>query len=197
MPDDLFAAIKRRDLKQVAALLEDGADPNARQDDYTRHTVLHRAIYELENSGPVETVRLLLARGGDVDALAGDGIPLLMAVYFRQYEVAELLLKAGADPNARSDTGDTPLCLAAEKGDAVMASILLEYGAAKSIDEGGGIPNVFTPLGAAATQANFELMEVLLSAGANPDATDPDGETALQQAESRWAMVRRRLARAK
>ena len=52
-------------------------------------------------------------------------------------EVVELLLKAGADKNARSRSGNTALCLALHQGHVEVARLLLEAVADKNcINEG-------------------------------------------------------------
>jgi cytohesin len=195
--DDLLKAIKKGDREAVGALLRAGADPNVRAPDRSGLTPLQTAIRELSEDGPLEVVEVLLAHGAEVDRRDCDqaSTPLLMAVFRRQRSVAEALLKAGADPNARGDEGDTPICVAAAQGEVEMARLLLDYGAAKTINEGGGVPQSWTPLGAAAARFHLDMLDLLLSAGATVDATDVDGDTALQQAELRWKFVRERLGR--
>jgi ankyrin repeat protein len=195
VPDDLLNAIARRDLATVSALLASGADPNIRAPDASGFTALQTAIHELSEDAPLDIVNLLIAHGAEVDRRdhGGDSTPLLMAVFRRQQAVVEVLLKAGADPNVRGSEGDTPLCVAAEKGEHEVATLLLEHGAIKTIDERGGIPQCWTPLGVAASQGDLEMIDLLLGYGANPNAPDPDGDTPLQRAEDRWHHVRERL----
>jgi ankyrin repeat protein len=81
-------------------------------------------------------VRVLLARGADVDArarndtVAPDATPLHSAAAARQVEIARLLLEAGADPNARQRSGHTALDAAEANGDQELAALLRERGAA-------------------------------------------------------------------
>jgi ankyrin repeat protein len=55
--------------------------------------------------------------------------PLHLAVWQRCHEIAELLLKRGADPNAPGNNGLTPLHYAAEFADARIVDMLVAAGA--------------------------------------------------------------------
>ena len=66
-----------------------------------------------------DAVRALLAGGHDVDAPQADGATALAwAAHRDDAAMADLLLEAGADPNAANDLGVTPLMLAGENGSA-------------------------------------------------------------------------------
>lgn len=82
--------------------------------------------------GRVEAARLLLARGAEVDAPGRGPSPLRpmhSAVSGLHHDLAALLLDAGADVNAPSPGGLTPLMLAALRGDAALCALLLARGA--------------------------------------------------------------------
>ena len=93
-------------------------------------TPLHLAAF----FGGVDAVRVLLARGADVDAraqndtIAPDATPLHCAAAARHVEIARLLLDAGADPNARQRSGHTALDAAEANGDEELAALLRERG---------------------------------------------------------------------
>lgn len=106
---------------------------------------------------------------------------LLMAAYIRESGKVKALLDAGADVNARDETGNTPLSLAAFDGNPYIASILLERGAdinAKSVDG-------LTPLMLAAGENHLEVVMVLLNKGADVAATDNRGLTAMDMAQQK------------
>jgi ankyrin repeat protein len=81
----------------------------------------HRAIVEflLTNGANVATA----ARNAQkVTALHG-------AVARRDVEIAKMLLEAGADANARQESGFVPLHVAASNGNAALVELLLKHGA--------------------------------------------------------------------
>src|SRR5262245_19930763 len=88
-------------------------------------------------------VRSLVSKGlsGDaINAADTDGTrPLHFAVRADQLEIAELLLRAGADATAQNRLGVTPLYLAAQNGNALMIRKLLGAGAnANQVDRTTG-----------------------------------------------------------
>lgn len=86
-------------------------------------------------------------------------------------DVARLLVKHGADPNARNDSGMTPLHLA---NSPVMAQVLVELGADVNAKSDAGQ----SPLCVLAAEADgYDSMQVLIEAGADPVIKDDYGQT--------------------
>ncbi|MHC4201279.1 MAG: ankyrin repeat domain-containing protein [Planctomycetota bacterium] len=112
---------------------------------------------------------------------AGCGPSLLDAAYFGRTEEAERLLEEGADVGARTEGGDTPLHVAADKGHADIVRALLAHGAEISARDSQGD----TPLHAGANRGHRAVVELLLAKGADPNATDSGGWTPLHNAGSR------------
>ena len=94
--------------------------------------------------------------------------------------MTELLLKAGANVNARSVTlNDTALARAAQDGNEPTVRALLAAGAYVDGRDRSG----WTPLFNAALKGNPNILEALLSAGADVNARTPTGWTALKEAQ--------------
>jgi ankyrin repeat protein len=74
--------------------------------------------------GSLETVRVLVAAGADVNKTAVDGSsPILVAVQNGNYDVARFLLDRGADLNRANDKDWTPLYLAVANRNALTTAI--------------------------------------------------------------------------
>ena len=140
------------------------------------------AIIEAVRMGDLETVRILVAGGVDVNVPQDDGARALhWAAHRNDLEAATLLIKAGANVNVANELGATPLWLAAINASTQMIERLLEA---------GGNPNVSlrmgeTPLMTAARSGNLQTVEQLLEHGANVNAAEQErGQTALM-----WAVA--------
>ena len=160
----------------VILVLEAGFDPGARNDDGA--TPLH---YGAGNSNPV-VISHLLAAGADPNAMSNAGYtPLHNATVNDNERVIKVLLDAGADPNALSNDGWTPLHSAVFYGRSV--AVFLDAGA----DVG------LTPLQRAIVHDHFPTARSLLAQGADPNAADKYGWTALHFGAS--MMDRRTVSR--
>jgi ankyrin repeat protein len=179
MSKELFAAIDQHDVSRVKALLAGGADPNEPQPQRPGLRPLQVAINELSEGGGLDVVLALLEYGADVNAwnVEQDVTPLLVAVFEGQQEAVGALLKAGAEPNVCSSEGDTPLRACAGLGNLDIASLLLDAGAARTINDWGGLTG-YTALGIAASRLDLPMMRLLLDAGADPEAPDEDDRPA-------------------
>jgi uncharacterized protein len=179
MSKELFAAIKQHDTARVKTLLAGGADPNEPQSDERGLRPLQEAIFALCDGGEVDVLQVLIEHGADVNAWDAnrDLTPLLTAVCEQEVEALEVLVRAGADPNVRGGEGDTPLRISAEVGSLAMAALLLYAGAARTINDWGGLSGL-TALGHAALRLDLPMIKLLLAAGADPSAPDEDDRPA-------------------
>lgn len=102
----------------VRWLLEHGATVNRKGKAWS---AMHYAVY----AGQTEVTRLLVDRGGDVNARApNDSTVLMMSALTGQEELANILLKAGADPSLANDRGDTAVTWAMRYGNFRVAKLL-------------------------------------------------------------------------
>jgi ankyrin repeat protein len=90
-------------------------------------------------------------------------------------QAVRLLLKQGADVNARTHDGSTALLWASHWNDLETADLLIRAGA----DVNAANDLRTTPLSLACTNASAALVQRLLSAGANPNTPIATGETPL------------------
>jgi ankyrin repeat protein len=117
----------------------------------------------------VELANTLIVAGANVRATTRFGAitPLHLAAERGSGPVVTLLVKGGADANARSSTGATPLMFAAASGDTAAITALLDAGAdieAKERDREQ------TPLIFAAAANRADAVKLLLARGANKNA---------------------------
>jgi ankyrin repeat protein len=117
-----------------------------------------------------------LAANPNVSTGVGE-TPLHYAATFGSAESVRLLLDRGADPNARTRAGATPLVSAAY--DLAKTRLLVEKGADVNAHAGNGI----TPLMVAASvHGNVATVRYLLDKGADPKAVRDNGDDALTTA---------------
>jgi ankyrin repeat protein len=204
----LFLASVNGSADMVEKLLKAGANANAPlPSGETPLMVASRA-------GSIDAVNSLLAHKADVNATEKlhEQTALMWAVANKHSEVARSLIRNGANLHARSMNGYTPLLFAAQEGDLDCVKALLEGGADinEAVGAGGGprtgdsegtvrrrgtgfafrrraegVTPGMTPLLVAAARGYEDVALLLLEKGANPNAVDEDGMTALH-----WSFIK-------
>jgi uncharacterized protein len=105
----------------ATALLDRGADVDARSTNGLKNTPLHAAAA----GGYTDLVALLLQRGADVNARQEGGWTALhAAAQAGNRQMVELLLASGADPAIRAANNQLALDLALSKGHGDVAALL-------------------------------------------------------------------------
>ncbi|KAJ7176323.1 ankyrin repeat-containing domain protein [Mycena crocata] len=165
----LQAAAAGGNLKIVRVLLDSGAHVNILGGEYG--TALQAAAF----AGHLEIVKMLLAKKADVHLQGGKYGTALAAS--STVDIAELLLKNGADPNEGSEHG-TLLQRAAHMGKLDVVKLILERGA----DVNARCGPYGTPLQAASAVGAVDVVQLLLSGGADPNINNTDNGTALELA---------------
>jgi len=124
-------------------------------------------------------MKLLLQSGANVDAPDHRGVPLLVSTGFFDPTVTNILLEAGADPNAADREGETALMKAAGHGVKETVKVLIEHHADVNRKDAKGR----TALMHAAAGHRSDAIPLLLENGADPNARDYEGKSSLDLAD--------------
>ena len=221
----LMWAVAQRHPKVVQVIIENGADVNARADvkvmrvntgtflDNTVSDYRSSSFYDVPGvmtlsqrgytpllfaaaQGDVESARLLLAAGANVNDMAPVGTSaLVVAAHSGHGALGAFLLDKGADPNA-ADAGYTALHAAILRADVELVKALLAHGANPNTPVMKGTPNRrgggdyalgiqmigATPMVLAAQFVEPDIMRVLAGKGADPYFVMKNGTTTLMAA---------------
>jgi len=148
----------RRGFEEIAlALIERGANVNDK-DEYGVTALMYAAI-----TGSKDLILSLIAKGAEVNAKDLQGRTVLIEALTTEndlpLEVIKAIIDAGAEVNVRSDSGVTPIMLAAP-GSTEVLRLLIEAGADVNAQDEEG----FTALMRA--KRNPENVRILKEAGA-------------------------------
>jgi ankyrin repeat protein len=174
LPDEgaLYYASSLGLLDVIEELLAAGWDPN----EWENRSPLHVAAIECRAGAAF----LLLSHRANVNAKGYMGYtPLHHAAEEGNMAITKLLFQFGAQASPRDDYGMTPLHLAASHSHEEIAGFLVERGAEVEV---AAIHCLRTPFHEAAWNDSRPLIELFLKQGANINAQDGEGETALHYA---------------
>ncbi len=177
--NQLMIAAENGELIRVRALLQEGVDVNARSK--SGHTALMLAAY----AGHLEVVKALLNAGADTNTRAytshgGEFLTLMSAMDRRNKDWLKILnamIAAGAEVNPKEVFSSSPLMYAITRYDPVLVKALLKRGADVNLKNERGTTPLMTAV--MSRGSTVEIVKLLLAAGADPDARNNDGESAL------------------
>ena len=164
----LCSAAAAGDLRLVNYLIQHGAivkgrfpkgsDPLSEAIDQCNYEIGCRLIEEgaqvsvsqAVQCGHVDATKSLIQQGADLEQVEAEWAspPLLSAVYSENFEIAQMLLEAGANPNVQTSVyysrqgvsgGDTPLHWAVSDGAAKLVKLLLSHGADPDVQNAEGV----------------------------------------------------------
>ena len=163
----ICAAAIAWDVPRLRLLLEFGADVEAK--DAGGHNPLYRVANGRGREEEGQTaLELLIGHGANVNQVTGIGgmTPLHMSARRGTTQIAEALLDAGAEIEARDKNGKTPLRRAVNCGQERMVCLLLSRGAdPRSTDKNGR-----TPLEAARSENARRLIATRYLMDSSPDS---------------------------
>lgn len=158
----LAKACRVGDLKTAEAVLSSGIDPD--QVDRYRKTPLYYAA----SFNETKIVGLLLAHHANPNS---GSLALQAAAELGNLRIAEMLVTAGAQINAKSPTGRTALHVAVTAGHLDLIQFLIEKGAEVNIRDVEGA----SPLDDAVWRGHLDATAILLAHGAR--LNEPDTKT--------------------
>lgn len=168
----LWVAVWNHDPKMVALLLKNGA--NAGQT-FKAEAGEMDLLGVAAQEGPLETVKLLVEAGQDVNRRDFHGYTSLRtAARNGRTDIVKYLISKGADINTQADDGATPLEHAAGKGHFDIVKLLVEKGANINLQDKEGD----FALGEAARHGFYDIVKYLLDKGADTKLKNAEGNSA-------------------
>jgi ankyrin repeat protein len=175
----LHLAARNGHVEMTKSLLDRGAslEIHNRIGDFT-------ALHVAASKGHKEVVAVLLAKGARLETRFENeqtsGTALTIAAEFGRRDVVKtLLLRANADPQAKTRSGNTALHIAASKG---YTEVVKELLSAKKTDVKARTPSGTTALHLAASNGHNDIVMALLNKGADSNERDNTGWTAAHRA---------------
>ncbi|XP_070654755.1 ankyrin repeat and SOCS box protein 3 isoform X1 [Bos indicus] len=137
-------------------------------------------IHEASYHNSVECLRMLIRADSSENYIKTKTFEGFCALHLAasqgHWKIIQILLEAGADPNATTLEETTPLFLAVENGQIDVLRLLLRYGANVN---GSHSMCGWNALHQASFQGNAEIIKLLLKKGANKECQDDFGITPL------------------
>ena len=171
----------RGEEKVIRWLLKNGADVDMAEEE-SGDTALHHAA----DRGRERIARLLVREGADINKTNKNmETPLTVAVIRKREVIARFLLtQEKVDLDIRDSWGLSPLLWALEQETWDIAKWLIEAGADPNLPSEHLKKHNETPMIMAAMKGRFDLVKLLMKAGAELDTEDRNGKTASMHARA-------------
>jgi len=197
--DQFYNAIRGDDLRQIGAMLDHGADVNAKDQRGITPLMYAAAVGSLEamqrlldkgadanarnaagstalmwTATDIAKTRLLLQHHADATLVSNRGRSALFVAAMSDHsaDIVRLLLANRADTHVLDETKMTALHAATVGSDAETIRLFLDAGLTVNAADAGG----FTPLMNAAQRGNVEAVNLLLARGADPNIVSALGD---------------------
>lgn len=194
-PKDVFHAIYRKDGdERISEIVASGFNLMTPLKDFHNGTCLHL----ISNFGTLTMAYLILSRANSHDFVnmmdKEMRTPIMYSVAGKKHDILKLLCQCGADVTIKGPDGMTVLHLAAKSGNLTATQIILEnYRQIATISKLQKFINTtddghWTPLVWAAENGHGEIVNYLISLGADPNICDSENNTVLH-----WASLAGKL----
>lgn len=177
----LIQAALLKNKEVVLLLLNASADPNLE----SKSSIGGSALFAAAQEGDENIIALLLTAKANPNILDKKGkiSPLLMAAEKGHTKIARMLIQADANVNHQNSQGYTPLMWATFTANKDLVKMLLD---AKANVNAIDAENNTALIWAVFANSGYDIMEMLLKAGANPDIVSKKYGTALQLAQKKY-----------
>ena len=165
-------------IPRIMRLLERGVDIQVRGlQGQEKATALHLATSFVRE----DTVRLLLLKGADVNAMSENSKTALhQAIDDGNEQITRLLLEKGADTESKDSSGNTALVYAAARGREAVVRLLLQHGANVESEDSDGDPALIL----AVRGGHCQVVWLLIEKGVDVESRNFRGDTAILCAAS-------------
>ncbi|XP_044211463.1 ankyrin repeat domain-containing protein 27 [Thunnus albacares] len=177
--EKLLRAVADGDVEMVRYLLEWMDEDEEDEGDIRSEALLCHPLCQCPNCAPTQKLSVLQAGALGVNSCNADGFtPLHVAALHGHSALVALLIRHGANVNARTNQNATPLHLASQNSHVQVVRFLLECNAKLNKKDHYGN----TPLIHACLRGNLETATTLLQSNALVNVVNNQGNTALHEA---------------
>ena len=133
------------------------------------HLFGRKSLVKATTAGDVKSIKKLIDSGADPNGRDETGVTPFMIAAESHHEVLALLMRAGADINAKDSIGQTALIRAAACGEVKVVEMLIEVGADITVTDQFG----WTALARASQRQHADVVDLLREAAASEKNPGP------------------------